>query len=78
MGGNQTATYWEQVTRLMDRDGLNQREAAQALFVSIVRKERFAGHAHDLIFTRLHQRWGISHGTYYRRLAKARRTICIP
>ena len=73
-----TERYWELLEREMDRQRLPQRQAEMTLFIRIIKANRHRGFSHRHIARRLHVVWGLGERTYYRRLAKARQTICIP
>lgn len=62
----------------MRKEGLHQRDAELSLFIRTVLKHHEEGVSDYTIAKRLHSAWGLHHTTYYRRLAKARQTICIP
>jgi len=70
--------YWDLVQQVMDDTCLNQKCAEHHLVLQTILKYHRQGFSTHTIAKRLHQQWGLDITTYYRRLAKARRTICIP
>lgn len=72
------ALYWDLVAETMKREALSQREAEYALTLYTLKRYHRQGHSTRQIALHLHKVWGLCPMTYYRRLAKARQTICIP
>lgn len=73
-----TDQYWALVADLMRREGMGQREAEYALTIRWILRYSQQGHRAHPIILRLEAQWGLHSTTLYRRLAKARQTICIP
>ncbi len=73
-----TELYWQLVQSMMSLEGLYQRAAEVEVFRRHVKRARENGFPHRTIQRQLTEMWGLSHGAYYRRLARARQTICIP
>ena len=72
-----TALYWALVHHTMQEEGCSQSEAELLLVITEAVKYRMAGWSHYQIGTRLQAMWGLNRSTYWRRLKKARQTVCI-
>lgn len=73
-----SASYWALVSREMEQTGQSQPIAELTVFIRTVLKARKEGHSHVTIKKRLIHQWGLTQGSYYRRLTKARSILPIP
>ena len=73
-----TVQYWDAVGDLMAREGVGQRQAEHLLIVRALTEAARNGTTARQAIPRLQARWGLSQAMYYRRLARARQTICLP
>ncbi len=78
MWTNKTERYYRRLSSYMAEHGLPQEEAEQALLAVTVMQGLRAGLSHNAIAKRLTALWGWHRTTYFRRIEKLRRTICIP
>lgn len=72
-----TQLYWDLVQQTMDREQVNQQLAEDLLLVNVAIEYGRAGWSQYQIARRLEKLWGFHHITYYRRIKKARQTVCI-
>ena len=72
-----TPLYWQLVQETMDREQLTQQAAEELLVIEEAVKYLRAGWSHYQIGIRLQAMWGLNRTTYWRRIRKARQTVCI-
>ena len=73
-----TELYYQLVQELMTAEGLCQRTAEYELVIRAMQRHQRQGFTTFYIAKQLQRKWGMDIATYYRRLARARQTICIP
>ena len=72
-----TPLYWRLVQQVMDEEQCDQQTAEDTLLIREATRYGMAGWSQHQIAKQLKQQWGIARASYYRRLAKARATVCI-